>query len=140
MLVRPWNRHDLGLPDFADDTQSVASWSEPMLPLDDSQSAQDWFEPESPLDESQSAEDQFEPESPSGDALAESSGANDSIDLDTRALKLIARLGQPFSALLLAQQRGGEYKRIASDYDIIAEVKDKTSVRAMMDVRTLEIL
>ena len=27
------------------------------------------------------------------------------IDLDTRALKLIARLGQPFSVLLLAQQR-----------------------------------
>jgi hypothetical protein len=32
------------------------------------------------------------------------------------------------------------YKRLASDYDIIAEVKDKTSLRAMMDVRTLEIL
>jgi len=140
LLVRPWNRYDLGLPDFADDTQSVANWSEPTSPLDDSQSAQDWFEPESPLDDSQSADDQFEPESPSGDSLAEFSGANESIDLDTRALKLIARLGQPFSALLLAQQRGGEYKRIASDYDIIAEVKDKTSVRAMMDVRTLEIL
>jgi hypothetical protein len=106
--------------------------------LDDSQSAEDWFEPESALDDSQSAEDRFEPESPSGDSLAESSGANESIDLDTRALKLIAHLGQPFSVLLLAQQRGGEYKRLASDYDIIAEVKDKTS--AMMDVRTLEIL
>ncbi|KAG1824436.1 uncharacterized protein BJ212DRAFT_1320125 [Suillus subaureus] len=46
----------------------------------------------------------------------------------------------PFSALLLAQQRGGEYMRIASDHDIIAQVKDMASVDNMMDVRTLEIL
>jgi hypothetical protein len=54
-------------------------------------------------------------------------------------LQLIARLGQPFSALLLAQQQGGEYKRIASDQDIIAQLKDVTVVRDM-DVRTVEIL
>jgi len=29
LLVRPWNHYDLGLPDFADDVQSVATWSEP---------------------------------------------------------------------------------------------------------------
>jgi hypothetical protein len=58
----------------------------------------------------------------------------------SRALRLIVRLGQPFGAFLLAQQRGGEYKRIASDHDIIAQVVDGTSVHSMMDIRTLEIL
>jgi len=55
----------------------------------------------------------------------------------SRALRLLVRLGQPFRAFLLAQQWGGEYKRIAADHDIIAEVNDMTS---MMDIRTLEIL
>jgi len=53
---------------------------------------------------------------------------------------MIVGLGQPFGALLLAQIRGREYKRIASDYEIVARVKDMASVRDMMDVRTLEIL
>jgi len=50
----------------------------------------------------------FEPESPSGDSLAKASGANESIDMDTRALELIARLRQPLCVLGLAKQRGGE--------------------------------
>ncbi|KAG1876651.1 hypothetical protein DFJ58DRAFT_755529, partial [Suillus subalutaceus] len=52
----------------------------------------------------------------------------------------IVRLGQPFGAFLLARQRNREFKRIASDHDIIAQVKDMTSVDNMMDIRTLEIL
>ncbi|KAG2089240.1 uncharacterized protein F5147DRAFT_658472 [Suillus discolor] len=96
LLVRPWNRYDLGLINFADKTQSV----------------QDWPEPESP-------------------------GYNEPT---TRELRLIVRLGQPFGGLLLAQQWGGEYKRIASDNKIIAQVKDMTSVDDVMDVRMLEIL
>ncbi|KIK18430.1 hypothetical protein PISMIDRAFT_684192 [Pisolithus microcarpus 441] len=35
-----------------------------------------------------------------------------------RALEMIARLGQPFNALLLVQQPDGEYKRVAADNDI----------------------
>jgi hypothetical protein len=58
----------------------------------------------------------------------------------SRALRLIVRLGQPFRAFLLAQRRGGEYRRIATDHDIIAQVRDTTSVRKMMDVRVVEIL
>jgi hypothetical protein len=58
----------------------------------------------------------------------------------SRALRLIVRLGQPFGAFLLARQRNGEYKRIASDVNIIAQVKDMASVGDMMDVRTLEII
>ncbi|KAG2126790.1 uncharacterized protein EDB93DRAFT_1341093 [Suillus bovinus] len=45
-----------------------------------------------------------------------------------------------FSAFLLAQQRSGEYKRIATDRDIIGQVNDVVSVGDLMDIRTIEIL
>ncbi|KAG1744695.1 uncharacterized protein EDB91DRAFT_1123917 [Suillus paluster] len=110
LLIRPWNRHDLGLPVIADDEKSVDDWSQP--------------------------------ESPSDELLGSDPGEDESVDLESqwRALKLIVRLGQPFGAFLLAQQQGGEYKRVASDHNIIARVKDRASVSNMMDVRTLEIL
>ncbi|KAG2072923.1 hypothetical protein BDR04DRAFT_1095691 [Suillus decipiens] len=57
----------------------------------------------------------------------------------SRALQLMVRLGQPFDAFLLAQQRVGEYKRIASDHNIVAQVKDIASV-GNMDIGTVEIL
>jgi hypothetical protein len=44
----------------------------------------------------------------------------------------IIHLSQPFTAFLLAPQWGGEYKRIASDHDIIAQVRNMSSVRDMM--------
>jgi hypothetical protein len=109
LLVRPWDRCLLELPEFADDEENLGDCS----PLDDS-------------DESVS-------DSPGEEELADSGSYS-------RALRLIVRLGQPFGAFLLAQQRGGEYKRIASDYDITAEVKDVSSVHTMMDIRTSEIL
>jgi hypothetical protein len=62
------------------------------------------------------------------------------MDSHSRALRLIVRLGQQFSAFLLMQQRGGEYKRIASDQDIIAQVKDMAFIHNTVDVRQLEIL
>jgi len=113
LLVLPWDRRLLELPDFADDVESLGDWPQPESLLDDS-------------DES----------------VGDSSGEEELADSESysRALRLIVRLGQPFGAFLLAQQRGGEYKRIASDHDIIAQVKDVTSVRSMMDIRTLEIL
>jgi hypothetical protein len=94
--------------------------------LSDTESEEDWSPPASPLDDS-----------PVG-----SLGEHGLVDSESysRALRLIVRLGQPFSALLLAQQEGGEYKRIASDQNIVAQVKNATAVRNMMDVRTLEIL
>jgi len=112
LLVRPWDRSLLGLPDFADltdlsDVESIEEWSPPMSPVHDS--------PGEPF------------------------GGNGHIDSEShsQALRLIVRLGQPFSAFLLAQQWGGEYKRIASDQDIVAQVKN---VHDIMDVKTLEIL
>ncbi|KAG2039978.1 hypothetical protein BDR03DRAFT_950756 [Suillus americanus] len=79
----------------------------------------------------------------SGTALHDSSVARHEpvySDSHSRALRLIVRLGQPFSAFLLVRQRDGEFKRTASDHDIIGMVKDITSVDNMMDIRTLEIL
>jgi len=75
-------------------------------------------------------------------ALLGSPGGQGPVDSESRerAMRLIVRLGQPFSAFLLVQQRGREYKRIASDHGIIAQVNDVNSVDCMMDVRTLEIL
>ncbi|KIK12134.1 hypothetical protein PISMIDRAFT_463973 [Pisolithus microcarpus 441] len=57
-----------------------------------------------------------------------------------RALEMIARLAQPFHALLLVQQPGGEYKRVAADNDILVPGLrtdiDPRDIRA----RVLEIL
>ncbi|KAG1725671.1 hypothetical protein EDB19DRAFT_1914989 [Suillus lakei] len=58
----------------------------------------------------------------------------------SRELELLVRLRQPFGALLLAQQRGSEYKKIASDHRIVAQVKNMAAVDDMVDVRTLVIL
>ncbi|KAG2351955.1 hypothetical protein BDR07DRAFT_1440454, partial [Suillus spraguei] len=118
LLVRPWDRYLLGVPDFAeqpdftDDTESTGDWSEAGSPVDDSQPYDlSGFPGGSPVEE--------EPVS--------------------RALRFMVRLGQPFDAFLLAQQRVREYKRIASDYNIVAQVRDITSVDDM-DIRTVEIL
>ncbi|KAG2362172.1 hypothetical protein BDR07DRAFT_1609632 [Suillus spraguei] len=110
LLIRPWNRFDIELSDLSDEVQSADDWSEP--------------------------------EFPSNTLLSWSHGEDEPVDLEfhSRALRLVVRLGQRFGALLLAQQRGGEYKRIASDYHIIAQVRDMASIHDMMDVRTLEIL
>ncbi|KAG2345354.1 hypothetical protein BDR05DRAFT_133832 [Suillus weaverae] len=90
LLVRPWDRRLLELPDFADDVLGVDDMTPPESPVSDSPGL------------------------------------------------YLAGQGQADSES--AQQRGGEYKRIASDRDIIAQAKDVASVHNMMDVRTLEIL
>ncbi|KAG1820954.1 WD40-repeat-containing domain protein [Suillus subaureus] len=121
LLIRPWTRYLLELSDFAE------------LP--------DFAEPPD-INEESSVEDYWSAlESPSPDSPPESLGEHGPVHSECeRAFRLVVHLGQPFSAFLLAQQRGGEYRRIASDNNIIAQVRDATSVDNMMDVRTLEIL
>jgi hypothetical protein len=120
LLVRPWNRYILELPDFAEPSGLAE------LPdVDDTDDEEGyWSAPGSPLQYSSSGfpetQESVDPE------------------LSNRAFRLAVHLGQPFSAILLAHQRGGEYKRIASDHDIIAQVKDLSSILDM--VRTVEIL
>jgi tetratricopeptide (TPR) repeat protein len=114
LLVRPLDRRLLELHDFSDDTESM----------------------------DESMDDLSPPSSPS-DSHGGFAGEQESLDseLSERALRLIARLKQPFRAFLLAQKYGEEYTRIMSDRDIIAQVKDTTSIRDMMDcVRTVEVV
>ena len=116
LLVRPWDRSLLELPDFErppdfSDTKNMDDWSPPASPMR-ARSPVVFFEKHLPI------------------------GSESHL----RALQLMVRLRQPFSALLLAQQWGGEYKRIASDQNIIAQIDDVASIHNMMDIRTLEIL
>jgi tetratricopeptide (TPR) repeat protein len=103
VLVRPWDRGLLELPDFAEDYCMPPSF-------------------------------------PSDDWSSDYSVKEDVVDIESRALRLLVRLGQSFGAFLLAQQRSGEYKRIASDHDIIGQINDVHSVEDLMDIRTIEIL
>jgi hypothetical protein len=112
ILVHPWDRSLLELPDFV--------------------------EPSDFGDNSEGEEDHgMSSSSLSHDWSGDYPGAEEVVDQGSRAFRLLVRLGQPFSAFLLAQQRSGEYKRIASDHDIIGQVND---VRDPMDIRTIEIL
>ncbi|KAG1798623.1 uncharacterized protein HD556DRAFT_1440323 [Suillus plorans] len=106
----------------------VRPWSHHLLELHDT------------ADDTRNVEDCSASESSLHDSPAAQTGPIYS-DSDSRALRLIVRLGrQPFSAFLLAQQCDGGFKRIASDYDIIARVKDMASVSYLMDIRTLDVL
>ena len=57
-------------------------------------------------------------------------------DTSTRALRMIARLGCPFNALLLEQQSNGQFKRVAAEHEIIVPgVPSETNpkdIRAMV--------
>jgi hypothetical protein len=115
ILVRPWDLSLLELPEFVE------------------------FEERSDFgDDTESEEDHgTSPSSPSHDWPGDHTGNEEVLGQESRAFRLLVRLGQPFSAFLLAQQRSGEYKRIASDNDIIGQVSD---IRNPMDIRTIEIL
>ncbi|KAG1845241.1 hypothetical protein C8R48DRAFT_734582, partial [Suillus tomentosus] len=118
-LVRPWDRRLLGLPDF----------SEQLAFADKGESVRNGSESESGSDDT----DESSSDSPGEEEL--------SVDSDdhSRSLRLMVHLGQAFSALLVAQQRVGEYKRVASDHNIIAQVKDPASID-ITNIRTLDIL
>ncbi|KAG2367929.1 hypothetical protein BDR07DRAFT_1372437 [Suillus spraguei] len=67
------------------------------------------------------------PSSPSDDSPGRSFLKQEVIDLEF--------------VFMLERQHGGEYKRVASDHDIIAQVvKGMTSVPDLMDIKTIEIL
>ncbi|KAG1785847.1 uncharacterized protein HD556DRAFT_1419159, partial [Suillus plorans] len=118
-LVRPWDRRLLGLPDF----------SEQLTSADEGENVRDWSESQSGLDDT----DESSSDSPGEEELSIDS------DVHSRSLRLMVHFGQAFSALLVAQQRVGEYKRVASDHNIIAQMKDPASID-IMSIRTLDIL
>ncbi|KAG2367096.1 hypothetical protein BDR07DRAFT_1394292 [Suillus spraguei] len=112
LLIRPWDRDLLGIPDFPKHDF-----------INDTEHIGSWTESGSSIDDSQMDDsDKF----PGGSS-------------HSQALQLMVRLGQPFDAFLLAQHHVGEYKRIASDQKIVAQVKNIASVDNM-DIGTVEIL
>jgi len=54
-------------------------------------------------------------------------------DLATRALRLVARLRQPFGALLLATLAREQYRRVATDSLITVRVREETSLTELID-------
>ncbi|KIK11437.1 hypothetical protein PISMIDRAFT_690350 [Pisolithus microcarpus 441] len=62
------------------------------------------------------------------------------VDGYTRALQMIARLGQPFNALLLVQQPNGEYKRVAAENEIVVPGLGTDITPKNIRTRILEIL
>jgi len=138
LLVRPWDCRLLELPDFSADAQSVDDWTPPPSPSPDLSCG-------SPVEQGSLALESSEREDPHfaddmhtvEDYVTPLQSPGEPVDSEFhRALRLIVRLQQPFCALLLAQLQSGEYKRIASDRNIIVQVED---VRAKMDIRILEI-
>ncbi|KAG2126788.1 uncharacterized protein EDB93DRAFT_1257432 [Suillus bovinus] len=115
VLVRPWDRSLLELPDFVEPPEFV--------------------EPSNYENNTENGEDYCMSPSPSDDSSSGFPVRQDVFDLESRALRLLVRLRQPFSAFLLAQQRSVEYKKIATDHDIIGQVNDVVSVRDLMDFK-----
>jgi len=113
LLVRPWDRNLMELYDIAEPS-SLADHDAQSVGTEHSTTV-----PDSSLGDSDDVPD---------------------LESDSRALRLVVDLGQPFRALLLVAARGREYNRIATDHDIVAQVKNMASVRDLMDVKTLEIL
>ena len=63
------------------------------------------------------------------------------LDLTTQALRLIARIHQPFGPLLFEQVSRTEYRRIAPDILIMVQLREETSlIDLMSNIRTLEVL
>ena len=55
------------------------------------------------------------------------------LDQTTRALRLVARLRQPFGALLLEPVSRTRYRRVAADCLIMAQVREETSLTELID-------
>lgn len=55
------------------------------------------------------------------------------VDILTRALSIIVRLTQPFGALVLLEQPDGSFKRVASEDEIVVQLKQ--NVVSLKDVR-----
>ena len=61
-------------------------------------------------------------------------------NLSTRALRLVARLRQPFGALLVAPLARVQYRRVATDSLIMVRVREETSLTELIDgIRRIDI-
>ncbi|KAI6008658.1 hypothetical protein EDC04DRAFT_3095226 [Pisolithus marmoratus] len=62
------------------------------------------------------------------------------VDDYTRGLEMIARLGQPFNALLLVQRPNGEYNRVAAENEIVVSGLGTDITTKNFQAKVLEIL
>ena len=60
-------------------------------------------------------------------------------DEHTKALRLVARLRQPMTSLLLSAQQDGMYKRVATDHDIVIQLRRGVSLDSMI-VKVVQII
>ena len=68
------------------------------------------------------------------------SGCATRFDLSTRALRLVARLRQPFGALLLARLARVQYRRVATDSLIMVRIREETLLTELVDgIRRIDI-
>jgi hypothetical protein len=158
VFVHPWLRdlHDpLGgfVPDDEQEVESDAGsddeWeAESDAGPDDEQEAEsdagsdDEWEDESDAgpDDEQEAESDGDEDDCIDDASAPASPLyaepSPQVDTFTQALRMIARLGCPFNALLLERQPNGQYKRVAANHEILVPgLPSKTNpkdIRAMV--------
>ncbi|KAI9456181.1 WD40-repeat-containing domain protein [Boletus coccyginus] len=108
--------------------------------LDPALPSQDDAEP-SPVDSDGDSEIPFTNPRPAPSYTAASSRHAQRLDKLTRALRLLARLRQPFGALLLAPSSLDEYKHVASDHPIVVQLLKGISLRYLAQmIRTLDIL
>ena len=63
------------------------------------------------------------------------------LDETTQALRFVARLRQPFGALLFEQLSSVEYRRVAADSLIIVQIREDVSLTELIRcIRTIEVL
>ncbi|KAI9571008.1 hypothetical protein HD554DRAFT_235454 [Boletus coccyginus] len=118
VLVHPWLRCLL----------------DPVLPFEDD------AEP-SPVDGDGDLDLSFTNPRPPSSHTASSSRHPPQLDKPTRALRLLARLRQPFGALLLVPLSYDEYKRVACDHPIVVQLLKSISPRYLaLKIRTLDVL
>ena len=133
-LVHPWLDTLLGREDMQNDVEDDAV--RPRSPNTDDEATSD---EELGDDEDISDNSSSEPKLPSLDP------ARMLIDRETRARWLIARLRQPFGALLVTLASGGRggaaYKRVAADSLITVQFQESVSLADLLDnVRTIDVL
>ena len=70
----------------------------------------------------------------------EFSGGADALDRTTQALWLVARLRQPFGALLFERLSRVEYRRVATDSLIMVQIREDASLTELIDnIRTIQV-
>ena len=151
-LVHPWldallGREDMQGSESVED--DVAEPSSPNADEEDASDEEDAFDEEDTSDKGDASDEEMEDdtllppesESPSHPASMDTVP----VDRETHALQLVARLRQPFGALLFTlastRRRAVEYRRVAADSMIRVQIQENLPMTEVLDnVRILDVL